>query len=128
MKRALIVMMVFAAAVTFTAIAAEDKAIPTKEIMQKGIKGALPKITAAAKKGDVSKMGDAAATLKKYGEALGKNKPNKGEQESWEKLTATFKEQTAAIADGVEKKDAKAVADAAAAIGKSCGGCHSKHK
>lgn len=128
MKRGILVLVAFVAAVSLTAMAADEKAPTTKEIMAKGNKGALPKIAAAAKAGKLEGVADAAKQLKAYGEALGKNKPNKGDEKSWEKLTAAYKENTAAIAEGVEKKDAKAVAAAAAAIGKSCGGCHGAHK
>lgn len=130
MKRVVLSLFAFAVTLTLTAVAADDKVPSTKEIMGKANtpKGLVKTIATAAKGEKWDAVAKDAEQLKAYGEALGKNKPKKGEAESWEKLAGAYKASTAAIAAGVEKKDAKAVADAAAAIGKSCGACHSAHK
>jgi cytochrome c556 len=128
MNRVLMAVVAFAAAVSLTAIAADEKVPATKEIMSKGMKGALPKIAGAAKSEKLDSVAAEIKTLKAYGEALGKNKPNKGDEASWKKLTDAFKASTAAVAAAAEKKDAKAAAEAAGAIQKSCGGCHGAHK
>ncbi len=105
--------------------------VPTiKEIMKKVPQkmGLVAKTAAAAKAGkwdEAQKMG---TELKALGEALGKNKPKKGDMESWEKLTKGFSETMTEIADAAEKKDAAAVGDAAKKFGSSCKTCHDSHK
>ena len=54
--------------------------------------------------------------------------PEKGDAASWKKLTASYKTMMLAIAEGVEKKDAKATNDALAKMQKSCKACHDEHK
>jgi hypothetical protein len=101
-----------------------------KEIMKKGhgSKGLLDSITAAAKGKKWEAAENDAKLLKEFGEGLGKLKPSKGGEESWAKLADKYKDNTAAVADAVDKKDAKAAADAVGAIKKSCGECHTAHK
>ena len=109
----------------------DDKKNPTiKEIMKKvpGKEGMVAKTNAAAK---VEKWEDAqklAKQLAEYGEALGKNKPKKGDNDSWEKHAKGFSEAMTSISDGAEKKDKDAVNDAVAKFGKSCKACHDSHK
>lgn len=69
-----------------------------------------------------------AKRVKEFGAALGKVKPEKGSDESWKKLTAEYKKTTAAIAEGVEKKDQKKSNDALGKMFKSCKACHDEHK
>ncbi len=69
-----------------------------------------------------------AKRVKEFGEALGKVDPEKGSKESWKKLTDEYKKTTAAIAEGVEKKDEKQATEALAKMTKSCGACHKQHK
>ncbi len=113
--------------------AGEDKTPPTKEIMQKmnGKKdapGLLKKSEDAAKAG---KWEDAQKYAKEMGElakAIVKNKPSKGEEESWKQKTKEFAETWAAIAVAAEAKNAK---DHAAAVKKfraSCMACHEEHR
>lgn len=118
----------------FGTAAPEDKKgdVPTiKEIMAKGHKGTdayLGKVKAAVK---AEKWDDAqkyAKTLAVFGEALGKNKPSKGDADSWKTLSEKYAADTKAVADAAEKKDAKAANEAIAAIAGSCGGCHKVHK
>jgi len=88
----------------------------------------LDAIAAGAKAGnweDVQKDSD---LLKAFGEGLGKNKPSKGDEESWKKLAGKYKENTLAVDTAADKKDAKGVADAIAAIKGSCKECHTAHK
>jgi hypothetical protein len=110
----------------------KDDKVPTiKEIMKKGHQGTkslLKGIGAQAKEGKWDDAADGAKTLKAFGEALGKNKPEKGSDESWKKLTDAYKDNTKTVFDAVEKKDATATADALGKIGKSCKGCHDQHK
>jgi hypothetical protein len=101
------------------------------EIMKKGHAGAkslLKTVGAQAKEGDWDAAAKGAKTLKLYGEALGKNKPERGDEESWKKLCEEYQMSTAAVAKAVEEKDAAATATALGKIGKSCKGCHDAHK
>lgn len=77
------------------------------------------------------KWDDAAKLAKEWGElgaTLGRAKAAKGEPKSWEALSKKFAENTKAVADAAEKKDAKAVSAALGALGLSCGNCHKLHK
>jgi cytochrome c556 len=109
---------------------AEEKKATVKEVMKKlpGKEGIVPK---AATLGKEEKWDDAAKLakdIKEYGEALGKNKPKKGDAESWEKLTKKYAETTAAISTAIDKKDSKALADSAKTFGGMCKSCHDSHK
>jgi len=112
-------------------IAADDKVPTVSEIMKVGHKGTeslLSKIKGSVKGAKWDDAKTSADALKVFGEALGKNKPEKGDAESWKKLTDAYKANTVAVAAGVEKKDAKATTAALGKIGSSCGGCHKAHK
>jgi cytochrome c556 len=110
----------------------KDDKIPTiSEIMTQGHKGTDSFL--AKLKGEVKgeKWDDAttnAKALALFGEALGKNKPPKGDEKSWKALTEKYAKNTKAVLTAVEKKDAKAANTALGAIGMSCGGCHKAHK
>jgi cytochrome c556 len=110
---------------------AQDKKTPSSKEIMKKVNG---KTGLCAKCGELSKTEkweDALKTakdLKEMGEALGKNKPKKGEAESWEKLTKAYAEQTAAIFKAVEAKDADKVKSAIGAFTKGCKTCHDSHK
>jgi hypothetical protein len=109
----------------------EDKTYTISEIMKKGHAGSkslLKGIGAQVKEGKWDDAKDGAKLLKTFGEALGKNKPEKGSEESWKKLTDEYKDNTAAVAEGVEKKDADKVSASLKKIGGSCKGCHGAHK
>lgn len=110
----------------------KDDKVPTiSEIMVKGHKGTdayLAKIKGAAKDEKWDDAKEYAKTLAFFGESLGKNKPPKGEDASWEKLTKKYADNTKAVVKGVEDKDAKAVTKGLDSIGKSCGECHKAHK
>jgi cytochrome c556 len=122
-----------ALAVSAGSSAADDKEkTPTiKEIMKKGhagTKSLLKGIAAQAKAGEWDEAQNGAKTLKTFGEALGKNTPEKGDKESWKKLTDEYKDNTKAVAEAAEKKNAKGVTTALGKIGMSCKGCHSAHR
>jgi hypothetical protein len=112
--------------------AADDKTPSCEDVMSKvnGKKGLVAKVGTAAK-GD--KWDDAqklAKEIKDLGAALGKNDPPRGSKESWAKLTKKYEEQTAAIADAADKKDAAAVTKATDAFTakENCAACHGAHK
>ncbi len=110
----------------------KDEKVPTiSEIMTKGHKGTdayLAKIGSAAKGEKWDDAKEYAKALALFGENLGKNKPPKGEDKSWETLTKKYAENTKAVLKGVEDKDADKTKSALGAIGKSCGECHKAHK
>lgn len=128
----------FAAAVTAftlstTAVAQDkkEKVYSIEEIMKKGHAGGkslIKGITTQVKEGNWDEAQKGAKLLKAFGESLGKNKPEKGDDASWKKLTEQYKENTAAVAAAAEKKDAKAANEALGKIGKSCKECHDAHK
>jgi cytochrome c556 len=107
-----------------------EKNYSIEEIMKKGhgSKGLLKGITAEVKTAKWDDAKNDAKLLKAFGVALGKNKPPRGAEASWKKLTEQYKENTVAVAKAVDKKDAKATTDALGKIGKSCKGCHDNHK
>ena len=102
-----------------SARAADDEApkYKTKEVMKAAFKGPLIKKVAAGDASDEEKK-------KLYGMlvALGKNKPPKGEADSWKKLTDGLIKAGKAATEG--DKDAGAMLKKAA----NCKACHSKHK
>lgn len=113
-----------------SSVAHDDKVPSISDIMKKGhgSKGLLKGIAAEVKAKKWDDASNDAKLLKDFGEALGKNKPEKGSEESWKKLTDEYKKNTAAVAEGVEMKDPEAVTAGLKKIGGSCKGCHSAHK
>ena len=102
-----------------------------EEIMKKGHAGKkslLNGVKAGVKEEKWDTLTDTAKSLKTFGEDLGKNKQEKGDDASWKKLSAEYATNMTAIADGIEKKDAKATNDALAKMSKSCKTCHDQHK
>lgn len=95
----------------------EEPKYKTKEVMKAAFKGPLLKKVA---KGDASEE----ETKKLYDmmKAMAKNKPPKGEAESWKKLTVALVKASKAAVDGNE--------EAAGMLKKAanCKACHSKHK
>lgn len=111
--------------------AGEEKTPTTKEIMKKLADKEAGIVAKAAKLGKDEKWDDAAKLskdIKEYGAALGKNKPKKGDTDSWEKLTKKYADTTAEIATAVGKKDAKALETSVKAFSGMCKSCHEVHK
>jgi len=107
----------------------EDKVPTIKEIMTKGHKGTdayMAKIKGDAKDGKWDDAKELAKTLAFFGENLGKNKPPKGEADSWEKLSKKYADTTKSVVKAVDDKDAKAVNKALGEI--NCKECHTAHK
>ena len=108
----------------------KDEKVPTvKEIMQKGHKGTdayIGKLKKLAKDEKWDEAKEISKTLAFFGENLGKNKPTKGDAESWEKLSKKYAESTKAAHKAVEDKDAKAVDKALGSI--NCAECHKEHR
>jgi hypothetical protein len=107
----------------------EDKVPDISEIMKKGHKGAdsyIAKIKDASKNDKWEDANKYAKSLAAYGEALGKNKPPKGDAESWEKLTKKYAENTKLALKGTEDKDTKEVNKGLGGI--NCMECHKAHR
>ena len=122
----------FALALAVSGVSANSTADAweTSDIMKKlnnKTKGAIAKTTAAVKDGKWDDAAKLSETLK-HGEDLVKNKPNKGDNDSWEKLAKAYGENTKAIVGAIEKKDKDAFEKAAKAVGGSCKKCHDAHK
>jgi hypothetical protein len=108
--------------------AKDEKVTTIKEIMQKGHKGTdafIAKIKSEAKEGKWDDAQAHAKALAVFGEHLGKNKPAKGDEKSWETLSKKYAESTKAALKATEDKDAKAV-DKALMI--NCMECHKAHR
>jgi hypothetical protein len=105
------------------------KSLTTKQIMaaQNKLKGEVPKLVDAKKWDDVEAKAKAWVAA---AEDLCKNSPKKGEADSWKELTGKYLEETKHLLEAAGKKDAEKAKAALAYLsdGKTCGGCHSKHK
>lgn len=110
----------------------KDEKLPSiKTIMVQGHKGSdafLGKIGAEVKGEKWEDATTHAKAMAVFGEALGKNKPKKGDAESWEKLSKAYNENTKALLKATEAKDADAAGKALKALGGSCKECHTAHK
>jgi cytochrome c556 len=114
-----------------TATAADDKKPAAIDVIMKkvnGKKGLVAKVEEAGKGEKWDDAGKDAAEIKKLTADLGKNDPPKGDKDNWAKLSKKYAEQGAAIADAVEKKDAKALATAVKSIKGGCKECHDTHQ
>ncbi len=60
--------------------------------------------------------------------ALGKNKPEKGDEASWKKLCSEYAADAKALSEAVAKKDLEGLKKAHAKLSKSCGPCHDAHQ
>lgn len=118
--------------IALTARALDDKVPDIHDIMTdvNGKKGLVAQVKSSAKQGNWDEAKEKAKKLKELGEAIGKNKPPKGDEESWKKLTKKYAEETAAIAAAAEKQDALDVDKAAATFAnqKNCATCHNAHR
>lgn len=133
--RKLAQLMVLAAGVAlcFGGVSAQDKdKIPSvHDIMEEGHSGKkslLNQINNAVKEEAWDKAAKPAEKFKFFGESLGKNKPEKGSQESWKKLTDSYKKTSAEINEAVKKKDKAGAEKALGVMGKSCKACHDLHQ
>jgi hypothetical protein len=111
------------------ATTAEDKTADVKTIMDKSFKNKdsfKATISADAKEG---KWDDAKKLAKDWVDlsaSIGKNKPAKGDDASWQEQCKKFVDSTKAVYDATDSKDAKAVGKALGSF--NCGGCHKAHR
>lgn len=123
MAKKLIALMTGALLVALVAsvpVSAEDDDKPkytTKQVMKVAMKGGLCKKVASGNASDDEKK-----ELHGMLVALAKNKPTKGEADSWKKLTSALTKASKAVMDG-EAGAADMLKKAA-----NCKACHDKHK
>lgn len=117
------------ALVSETASAADP--VGTGAIMKKnhGKKGGLiPQINELVKN---DKLADALPLAKQVADLtadLGKNKPKKGDQKSWDELTKAYADAGKDLVAALDKKDGDAAKKALTTINTSCMACHKAHK
>ncbi len=109
------------------ATAADDKGQTIKQCMkcQNTSKAAIEKSVKAEKWDDAVKT---SKTWLKAAEDLGKNKPKKGDEDSWKEKTGKYLDTVKDVSAAVEKKDAEATTKGLKAVGGQCGDCHKAHK
>jgi hypothetical protein len=110
------------------ATSADDKVPEVSTIMMKsfGKEGFKSQIQAAVKGEKWEDANKLAKEWNELGGSIGKNKAPKGEAKSWEELCKKFADNTKAIVEGTDKKDAKAVTKAIGSF--NCNNCHKAHK
>lgn len=107
-----------------------DKSYDIHDIMHKlhskdGSFGKLKGAVKGMKWEDAAPLAKEAAT---YAADLPKNDPPRGKKEAWEKIATKYHDGIKAVAEGVEKKDAKAAGAAMGTVGGLCKSCHDNHK
>lgn len=112
--------------------AQKDKDAPTIKEIMKAVNnpGTLCKDLGGLVKAKEPKWDDIATKAKELvplAKALGKNKPPKGDDESWKKFTTAYAEAAEKLEKAAKDKDA-AAALAAHKVIANCGGCHGAHK
>jgi cytochrome c556 len=116
--------------------AADDKSkssIPTiSDVMRKvNGKAGLQKAVGKALTSDMIDWDDVQKKTKEmleHVEALGKNTPEKGTKESWEKLTKSWLDSAKKVDEAAKKKDKEATTKALTVLQGACRTCHSAHK
>lgn len=113
---------------------AQDGKAPTiKEVMGKLTKGpnSLTSVIGKELSSDKVAWDDLKKQSKEFAEfaeALGKNKPPKGDEQSWEKLTKAYADSAQALAMASDKMDKKAAVAAHDKLKGACMSCHRAHR
>jgi hypothetical protein len=111
----------------------QTKGPTIKEIMRKAHKGDGSLLLRLDRdlKADApnwSEIQNMSTELAVLGGELAKNKPAKGDQASWDKLTRQYLDQTRTLQAAAMKKDARAAVAAHMTLTRMCQTCHSAHK
>jgi cytochrome c556 len=129
-----LVLLLIAGLISGPAGAQDEEKVPSvKKIMgvlHKGAKGHLNKVKAALKSDSPNweeVLKDAKA-IKKNGDYLAKNDPEKGEKESWEKLAKAYAASGKSLQEAAEKEDLSKAKAATKKLSTSCKACHDAHK
>jgi cytochrome c556 len=136
MTKRLLGAMVLAVGLLVGVGAAQDKdksSIPTiSDVMRKvNSKAGLSKAVGKALTSDMIDWADVQKKTKEmleHVEALGKNTPEKGTKESWEKLTKSWLDSAKKVDEAAKKKDREETSKALTALAGACRTCHSAHK
>jgi cytochrome c556 len=119
-------------AVSFAAFDDEkyDKETVMKTLFQKksGKFSSVLKKQVEAKSPNWEEIQKTTEDIAKYGKALGQNDPDKGDKESWKKLTGKLADNTKELDDAADAKDLAKVKASQKAIGGSCKACHDAHR
>jgi cytochrome c556 len=107
--------------------------IPTiSDVMRKvNGKAGLQKAVGKALTSDMIDWADVQKKTKElveHVEALGKNTPEKGTKDSWEKLTKSWLDSAKKVDDAAKMKDKDATTKALTTLQGACRTCHSAHK
>ncbi|MFL5243477.1 MAG: cytochrome C [Gemmataceae bacterium] len=127
-----------AAAVTVACLVlaaeAQDTKTPTiKEVMGKLTKGPNSLTTTIGKElnvdeptwDDIKKQSKEFCT---FAEALGRNKPPKGDAKSWSTLTEAYADNAKSLSEAADKMDKKAAVAAHRKLQTACMNCHKAHR
>jgi hypothetical protein len=121
-------------AVVLQPVLAQEAKTPTvKQIMGKLNKeeSSLTTVIAKGLNADKPAWDDIKKEAKEYAtltESLCKNKPPKGDMDSWSKLTSAYAETAKTLASAADKNDKKTAKAALEKIQNSCRACHNVHK
>src|SRR5262245_8589602 len=116
-----------------TAGAQDDKTPTIKEIMGKAHRGGTALVSVIgnqlkAANPDWEAIQTQSKSLADLGVALGKNKPPKGTQQSWDRLTKAYNDNAQVLVMAAEAKDKRKAAAAHQKLAQSCMGCHTPHR
>jgi len=136
MKKRLLGAMVLALGLLVGVVGAQDKgrsSIPTiSDVMRKvNGKAGLQKAVGKALTSDMIDWADVQKKTKEmleHVEALGKNTPEKGTKDSWQKLTKSWLDSAKKVDEAAKKKDKDETMKALTALQGACRTCHSAHK
>lgn len=114
-----------------TPVSADDKNLTNEEIMKKlhGKNGSHKLIGKALEAGpDWDTITKHAKIYADLAALLPKNKPEKGDSASWQKLSQAYAKEAKALSDAAGKKDANQVKEVFGRLKESCDTCHENHR
>ena len=115
-----------------TPASADDKNPTTEEIMKKlnGKNGSHKLINKAleANPPDWDLITKHAKIYADLSALLQKNKPEKGDAASWQKLSQAYAKEAKALSDAAAKKDTEKVKETFGKLKESCDTCHENHR
>ena len=115
-----------------TPVIADGKDLDTETIMKKlnGKTGTHKVVGKALDAGtpDWAALSTQTKTYAELAAALCKNKPEKGDQKSWDKLCKEYAEAAADLNKAAGKKDKDAAKTAFGKLKESCDACHENHR
>jgi hypothetical protein len=129
-----LMVLLMAGLVSSLASPSSDDETPTiKKVMDtlhKGKNAPLNTVKAALKgdSPDWTAIQKEAKLFRKFGAALPKNDPPRGDKESFEKLAKAYASAAKSFEESAEKEDLKGARDALKKITSSCMPCHTSHK